>query len=201
MQMVGLELARMGEAGGADRSLKIKIPAAFPEQFHSKLDWDFATEPEPHVDERSLYIPRGKALGGSSSINYMIYMRGQAAAAAVSASLFGLAVICARRLSQVQMTRRVAVSLTAAVTALAAVGALAVAPGTSDPFAFWVSGNTGIVIAAIYFIRGPAPGLTVLALDLAALTVGILACGSAVPIGVACPAAPRDRLQHFAFGA
>jgi choline dehydrogenase len=65
------------EAGGSDRSLKIKIPAAFPEQFHSKLDWDFATEPEPHVDERSLYIPRGRALGGSSSMNAMLYVRGR----------------------------------------------------------------------------------------------------------------------------
>ena len=49
------------EAGGRDRSLKIKIPAAFPEQFHTKLDWDYATEPEPHVDGRALYIPRGKS--------------------------------------------------------------------------------------------------------------------------------------------
>ncbi|HWJ51243.1 MAG TPA: GMC family oxidoreductase N-terminal domain-containing protein, partial [Solirubrobacteraceae bacterium] len=65
------------EAGGADRSPKIKIPAAFPQQFHTKLDWDFATEPEPHVDGRSLYIPRGKALGGSSSMNAMLYVRGR----------------------------------------------------------------------------------------------------------------------------
>jgi choline dehydrogenase len=65
------------EAGGKDRSLKIKIPAAFPQQFHTKLDWDFATEPEPHVDERSLYIPRGKTLGGSSSMNAMLYVRGR----------------------------------------------------------------------------------------------------------------------------
>jgi choline dehydrogenase-like flavoprotein len=65
------------EAGCKDRSLKIKIPAAFPEQFHTKLDWDFATEPEPHVDDRSLYIPRGKALGGSSSMNAMLYVRGR----------------------------------------------------------------------------------------------------------------------------
>ncbi len=48
------------EAGGKDRSLKIKIPAAFPQQFHTKLDWDFATEPEPHVDGRSLFVPRGQ---------------------------------------------------------------------------------------------------------------------------------------------
>ena len=65
------------EAGGRDRSLKIKIPAAFPEQFHTKLDWDFATDPEPHVDGRELYIPRGKALGGSSSMNAMLYVRGR----------------------------------------------------------------------------------------------------------------------------
>jgi len=65
------------EAGGRDRSPKIKVPAAFPEQFHTKLDWDFATEPEPHVDGRSLYMPRGKALGGSSSMNAMLYVRGR----------------------------------------------------------------------------------------------------------------------------
>jgi choline dehydrogenase-like flavoprotein len=65
------------EAGGKDSSLKIKIPAAFPQQFHTKLDWDFTTEPEPHVDGRSLFIPRGKALGGSSSMNAMLYVRGR----------------------------------------------------------------------------------------------------------------------------
>jgi choline dehydrogenase len=65
------------EAGGKDRSLNVKIPAAFPKQFHSKLDWDFATEPEPHVDGRSLYIPRGKMLGGCSSMNAMLYVRGR----------------------------------------------------------------------------------------------------------------------------
>jgi len=65
------------EAGGSDRSPKVKIPAAFPEQFHTKLDWDFATEPEPHVDDRSLFIPRGKALGGCSSMNAMLYVRGR----------------------------------------------------------------------------------------------------------------------------
>jgi choline dehydrogenase-like flavoprotein len=65
------------EAGGADRSPNIKIPAAFAKQFHTKLDWDFCTEPEPHVDGRSLYIPRGKSLGGSSSMNAMLYVRGR----------------------------------------------------------------------------------------------------------------------------
>ncbi|HTW41700.1 MAG TPA: GMC family oxidoreductase N-terminal domain-containing protein [Solirubrobacteraceae bacterium] len=65
------------EAGGHDRSLKIKIPAAFAQQFHTKLDWDYATEPEAHVDGRSLYMPRGKALGGCSSMNAMLYVRGR----------------------------------------------------------------------------------------------------------------------------
>ncbi len=65
------------EAGGADRHPNIKIPAAFPNQFHTKLDWDYSTEPEPHVDGRSLYVPRGKSLGGSSSMNAMLYVRGR----------------------------------------------------------------------------------------------------------------------------
>jgi choline dehydrogenase-like flavoprotein len=65
------------EAGGKDRSPNIKIPAAFARQFHTKLDWDFATEPEPHVDGRSLYIPRGRGVGGSSSMNAMLYVRGR----------------------------------------------------------------------------------------------------------------------------
>jgi choline dehydrogenase-like flavoprotein len=64
------------EAGGKDRSPNIKIPAAFNKQFKTKLDWDYSTEPEPHCDGRSLFVPRGKSLGGSSSINAMLYVRG-----------------------------------------------------------------------------------------------------------------------------
>ena len=65
------------EAGGKDRSLKIKIPAAFAQQFHTKLDWEYETEPEPHVDGRRLYMPRGRTLGGCSSMNAMLYVRGR----------------------------------------------------------------------------------------------------------------------------
>ncbi|HET8565731.1 MAG TPA: GMC family oxidoreductase N-terminal domain-containing protein [Solirubrobacterales bacterium] len=64
------------EAGKKDRHPNIKIPAAFAKQFKTRLDWDLATEPEPHCDDRSLYIPRGKGLGGSSSMNAMLYVRG-----------------------------------------------------------------------------------------------------------------------------
>src|SRR4051794_24306599 len=65
------------EAGGKDRSPNIKIPAAFAHQFHTKLDWDFSSEPEPHCDNRRLFLPRGKSLGGSSSMNAMLYVRGR----------------------------------------------------------------------------------------------------------------------------
>jgi choline dehydrogenase len=65
------------EAGGKDRSPNIKIPAAFAKQFRTKLDWDHSTGPEPHLDGRELYVPRGKSLGGSSSMNAMMYVRGR----------------------------------------------------------------------------------------------------------------------------
>ncbi|HKB51989.1 MAG TPA: GMC family oxidoreductase N-terminal domain-containing protein [Solirubrobacterales bacterium] len=64
------------EAGGSDRHPNVKIPAAFAKQFKTKRDWDLGTEPEPHCDGRSLYMPRGKGLGGSSSMNAMLYVRG-----------------------------------------------------------------------------------------------------------------------------
>jgi choline dehydrogenase len=65
------------EAGGRGLHPNVAIPAAFAKQFHTKLDWDFATEPEPDCDNRSLYIPRGKGLGGSSGMNAMLYVRGR----------------------------------------------------------------------------------------------------------------------------
>src|SRR3954454_23673947 len=65
------------EAGGKDRSPNIKIPAAFAQQFHTKLSWDHYSEPEPGAANRRLYLPRGKSLGGSSSMNAMLYVRGR----------------------------------------------------------------------------------------------------------------------------
>jgi len=65
------------EAGGRDRSPNIKIPAAFSKQFRTKLDWDYSTGPEPGLGGRTLYVPRGKTLGGSSSMNAMMYVRGR----------------------------------------------------------------------------------------------------------------------------
>ena len=64
------------EGGPDDRPKEVKIPAAFPKLFKTERDWDYATEPEPHLDGRALYWPRGRMLGGSSSMNAQIYIRG-----------------------------------------------------------------------------------------------------------------------------
>lgn len=65
------------EAGIGDRTPEVAIPAAFSKLFKTERDWDLATEPERHASGRSLYLPRGKMLGGSSSMNAMLYMRGR----------------------------------------------------------------------------------------------------------------------------
>jgi len=65
------------EAGGRDRSPNIKIPAAFAKQFRTKLDWDYSSGPEPHLGGRELFVPRGRGLGGSSSMNAMMFTRGR----------------------------------------------------------------------------------------------------------------------------
>src|SRR3954447_18727452 len=67
------------EAGGPDNRDEIHIPAAFPIAFKSSLDWDVLGDPEPALNNRRLYLPRGRVLGGSSSINAMIYIRGNRA--------------------------------------------------------------------------------------------------------------------------
>jgi choline dehydrogenase len=64
------------EAGGSDRKINIRIPVGFAKQFRTDLDWNYDSEPEPSLIGRSMYLPRGRSLGGSSSMNAMIYMRG-----------------------------------------------------------------------------------------------------------------------------
>src|SRR5215469_4930825 len=68
------------EAGGKDNSLLVRMPAGVGQLIRAKGDhnWGFWTEPEPHLDGRRLWWPRGKGLGGSSSINGMVYIRGHA---------------------------------------------------------------------------------------------------------------------------
>ena len=64
------------ESGGADTVREVHIPAAFSRLYQSAYDWSYSTEEQEQLKQRKVYIPRGKVLGGSSSINTMIYMRG-----------------------------------------------------------------------------------------------------------------------------
>ena len=65
------------EYGGSDASVLIQMPSALSIPMNMpKYDWSYETEPEPHLGGRRLHTPRGKVLGGSSSINGMVYVRG-----------------------------------------------------------------------------------------------------------------------------
>jgi choline dehydrogenase-like flavoprotein len=68
------------EAGGLDRWIWFHIPVGYLFAIgNPRSDWMFTTAPEPGLNGRQLAYPRGKVIGGSSAINAMIYMRGQAA--------------------------------------------------------------------------------------------------------------------------
>src|SRR5437868_4829344 len=65
------------EYGGSDRSPWIQMPSALSIPMNmARYDWRYYTEPEPHLNGRRLHTPRGKVLGGSSSINGLVYVRG-----------------------------------------------------------------------------------------------------------------------------
>ena len=66
------------EAGPKDRSQWIHVPIGYAKTFYdSRVNWMYNTEPDPGTNNRSAYWPRGKVLGGSSSINAMVFIRGQ----------------------------------------------------------------------------------------------------------------------------
>ncbi|MBC7502662.1 MAG: choline dehydrogenase [Herminiimonas sp.] len=66
------------EAGPSDRYGWIHLPIGYAKtMFHKTYNWGFYTEPEPNLDHRKIYWPRGRTLGGSSSINGLVYIRGQ----------------------------------------------------------------------------------------------------------------------------
>jgi len=65
------------EYGGSDRSVLIQMPSALSMPMNMKrYDWGYRSEPEPHLGGRRMHTPRGKVLGGSSSINGLVYIRG-----------------------------------------------------------------------------------------------------------------------------
>jgi choline dehydrogenase len=67
------------EAGGPDRKREFRIPLAAVTLFQSAYDWNYRTSKQPQMSDRALYWPRGKTLGGSSSINGMAWVRGHRA--------------------------------------------------------------------------------------------------------------------------
>ncbi len=75
----GRERVLLLEYGGSDRSIWIQMPSALSIPMNmERYDWRYWSEPEPHLNGRRLHTPRGKVLGGSSSINGMVYVRGNA---------------------------------------------------------------------------------------------------------------------------
>ncbi|MGY0216095.1 choline dehydrogenase [Endozoicomonadaceae bacterium StTr2] len=67
------------ETGGSDKSIFIQMPTALSIPMNTdKYAWQYETQPEPYLDNRRMHCPRGKVLGGSSSINGMVYVRGHA---------------------------------------------------------------------------------------------------------------------------
>jgi len=67
------------EAGGSDKSLYVRMPAAIAKLDTPNFNWQYETAQQPAMNGRRMYQPRGRTLGGSSSVNAMVYMRGQAA--------------------------------------------------------------------------------------------------------------------------
>jgi choline dehydrogenase len=66
------------EAGGRDSNIWIHIPLGYGKLFNdARVNWLYSSEPEPDIDNRKLIQLRGKVLGGSSSINGLLYIRGQ----------------------------------------------------------------------------------------------------------------------------
>jgi len=64
------------EAGGPDTKENIHVPLGYLQLQRTDVDWDYVSAPEPHCNGRRIALPRGKVLGGSSSINAMVYIRG-----------------------------------------------------------------------------------------------------------------------------
>jgi choline dehydrogenase-like flavoprotein len=67
------------DAGPPDTAPEIHLPVGLERLWHGRFDWGFVSEPEPGLADQRLYLPRGRVLGGSSSLNAMLYVRGNRA--------------------------------------------------------------------------------------------------------------------------
>ena len=75
----GQDTVLLLEFGGSDKSIIVQMPSALAMPMHDKrFNWFYESEPEPNLNGRRMHTPRGKGLGGSSSINGMVYVRGHA---------------------------------------------------------------------------------------------------------------------------
>jgi choline dehydrogenase len=75
----GQDTVQLLEFGGSDKSIIVQMPSALAMPMHDKrFNWFYESEPEPNLNGRRMHTPRGKGLGGSSSINGMVYVRGHA---------------------------------------------------------------------------------------------------------------------------
>ena len=81
------------ECGGSDRNLFIQMPTALSIPMNTdKYAWQFHTEPELYLNNRKMHCPRGKVLGGSSSINGMVYVRGHAQQSGIISTAYRISV-------------------------------------------------------------------------------------------------------------
>ena len=64
------------EAGAAAHQVAVRVPALFLNLMDSELDWGFRTVPQPELNNRRIFLTRGRGLGGTSLMNAMVYMRG-----------------------------------------------------------------------------------------------------------------------------
>src|SRR5690606_2003468 len=67
------------EAGGPDKAVELHVPAAFSKLFRGAYDWSYDTVSQPELEGRTIFWPRGRTIGGSSSLNAMMWVRGFAA--------------------------------------------------------------------------------------------------------------------------
>jgi hypothetical protein len=177
--------ARMRDAGGSAAVISApgqgttvvllwRPPPAGPAEAVDPLGWGRRLAPSPLLIFLGFMVPQLVASLALLSLTWH-ELRWPAVGVAAFAGLLVLAAVTAPCVSRVRMGRWATVCCAIAVAALVAAGTLAVAPGTTDGYGYWVAGESGILIGVIFFVRGAWFGGAALLLDLAVLTAGLLA--------------------------
>jgi signal transduction histidine kinase len=185
--------ARLRDAGGnaeitsaPGRGTQVVLtwrpPSASAAQALDPLAWPRRVAPSPLLIFLGFMLPEQLSSLALLCLRWHD-LRWHAAGVAAFAGLFVLTAATARSVSRMRMSRRTAAGLALADAALALLGTLAVAPGTTDGFAYWIGGESSTLIGVIVLLCGPTAGLLALLTDLAALAAGLLAVGNAMPVG------------------